>query len=85
MSALKRDITISVGGVQFIVTVLCASTLSPEKEPRRWCTRLAGSKQQIDEVLSAHVLAELDRRIKGGKLEDQAELVYDVPMRGGAA
>jgi hypothetical protein len=79
MSATTRDVTISVQGVPFVVTVLTASVTRPNQEPRRYHVRVAGSKHELDEVLDAGVLSELDRRIRGGEFEEHDEDTFDVP------
>jgi hypothetical protein len=84
MSAPFREVVMSIEGVKLDVTILMSSTTNPNP-PRRFCVR-AGSKQALDEIIKAHVLAEIDRRISGGKLED-AEHIFEVPTppAGGGA
>ena len=68
---LTSDVIVSSKGIPFVVTVATASLLHP-RETRRICVRVRGNKAELDEALDAGVLAEIDRRIKGGieKLED---------------
>jgi hypothetical protein len=80
MTTESRDVTMSIQGVQLLVTVLTCHGSVHQKPPRRWCTRLPGSKQMIDEILADSVLAEIDRRLVGEKLEVAEEECF--PPRG---
>jgi hypothetical protein len=83
MSAPKRNVTISVKGVPFVVEILERSYVKPNQEPRRWGIRVAGSKHELDELLDKGVIAEIDRRIKGGAFDEAVDGVpFDVPTGG---
>ena len=76
-----------VKGVQLIVTVLLANPRFANAKPRRYGVRLCGSKQEIDEILAAHVLEDIDRKISGGELHftDAEDVPFDVPTPAGGA
>jgi hypothetical protein len=81
MSAGTRDITMDVKGVQLIIAVLMKSRGKPA---RRFGVRVCGSKQEIDEIMDAGVLEDIDRKISGGELHfTDDEPPYDVPTRAG--
>ena len=65
-----RDVIITAGGIEFIVSVKFDDDLRGAKKQRRWNIRMAGSKQAIDEVLDAGVISEIDHAIKTGVLEE---------------
>jgi hypothetical protein len=72
MTTESRDITMSVCGVQLIVTVLiCEGSVH---HSRRLCVRTAGSKVMIDAVLAEDVKAEIDRQLAGGPVRKYLEL-----------
>lgn len=78
-----RDITMDVKGVQLIVSVLLPANGKPA---RRWAVRITGTKQEIDELLSDHVLQQIDARISTTSSFPEAEdIPFDVPTRAGGA
>ncbi len=60
-----RDVTMSVRGVQLVVTVRLANPLMQRQKPRRWAVRVAGSKEEVSEILASHVLEAIDHKISG--------------------
>ena len=65
-----REVIITTKDVEFIVSVKFDDDLRGAKKQRRWNIRMAGSKQQLDEVLDAGVISEIDHAIKMGVFEE---------------
>jgi hypothetical protein len=64
-----RNVLMNVHGVKLLVEVLPRSKAHPTQTPRRWCVRQASPKEAIDEILDCGVLAEIDRKIRGGEYD----------------